>query len=190
MIYTRYLTLSVLFLALSFSQACDAQQVSSAPDGFQMTLRQTTILSPEQTSEKMVNDFAKWWDGSHSYSGKAENLSLDLKKMAMFEELPDGGFVRHLEIIYFQPGKAIRLSGGLGPLQPMGVNGSLTISLKKIETGTQIDLQYNVSGAAKLSLDKLAGPVQFVLTNQLKRLKNYCNTGSPKAAADSKAADK
>ena len=49
----------------------------------------------------------------------------------MYEKLPDGGFVRHLQIVYYQPGKSLRLTGGLGPLQELGVHGSLVFSVDR-----------------------------------------------------------
>jgi hypothetical protein len=54
---------------------------------------------------------------SHTFSGNAHNLSIEEKAMGCFcEKLPDGGGVSHMEVVYFAPGKTLRLSGALGPL--------------------------------------------------------------------------
>ena len=93
----------------------------------------------------------------------------------MYEVLPDGGFVRHMEIVFCQPGKTLRLSGGLGPLQGMGVSGALTFQLELKNGQTEITLTYNVSGNPDLQLDKIAPAVDSVLAAQLERLATWCD---------------
>ncbi|MGI9516909.1 MAG: hypothetical protein ACR2NP_07695 [Pirellulaceae bacterium] len=152
-----------------------AEITQSAADGFQIVVKQTTSLNPGAAYRVMIEDFANWYDASHSYSGVAENLSLDIAQHCMLERLPGGGFVRHMEIVYQQPGQVFRMTGGLGPLQEMGINGALTFSFNEVEGGTEITLTYNVTGSSFQQLDKIAVPVDGVLEAQLERLKNYCD---------------
>ena len=39
------------------------------------------------------------------------------------EKLPNGGGVRHMEVVYAAPGKALVMSGELGPMQVMAAAG-------------------------------------------------------------------
>jgi len=115
---------------------------------------------------------------NHSYSLDAANLSIDLDRRCMLELLPDGGFVRHLEVVFYQPGKSIRMTGGLGPLQGMGVYGALTFVFQPspdVPEATQVTLTYNVSGADFMGLENIAAPVDTVLGMQLAVFQKYAN---------------
>jgi hypothetical protein len=37
------------------------------------------------------------------------------------------GGVRHMQVVYVDPGKTLRMIGGLGPLQSMAATGSMTV---------------------------------------------------------------
>lgn len=101
---------------------------------------------------------------------------MDLQKSCMFEKLPDGGFVRHMEIVFYQPElRTLRLTGGLGPLQSMGVSGALTFTIEEKEVGAVVRLHYFVNGSQLLKLDRLSAPVNQVLESQLQSLKKYCD---------------
>ncbi len=160
-----------------------AEVTASAADGFQIKITKTAAGDPNAVFNCLFHDLPKWWDAEHSYSGHAENFSLDLEKQCMLEKLPNGGFVRHLEIVFYQPGKVLRLTGGLGPLQEMGVTGALTFNLNPSGDNTDIELTYNVVGCDAQNLDKLAPAVEYVLNLQMDRLKKHCDQTSGKKPA-------
>ncbi len=174
-IYLKCLAVTCLVGFGPLPVALQGEVIESAADGFHIVIRETTHLNPQDAYRVMVEDFSQWYDSSHSYGGVAENLTLDLQRHAMLEQLPDGGFVRHMEIVFHQPGKVLRLTGGLGPLQGMGVSGALTFTFQPVESGTEIMLTYHVGGSSLANLDKIAGPVDGVLTTQLQRLKDHCD---------------
>lgn len=174
---------TLCFCVVYSSHIADAEVKQSSPTGFSIQVSRTVDIPASEAYRLMIEDFSKWYNADHSYSAKAENLSLDLKQHCMLEKLPDGGFVRHMEIVFHQPGKVFRMTGGLGPLQGMGVSGALTFSFKAEGNKTEISMSYNVSGADFLNLDKIAGPVDQVLVDQMDRLKKHCNTLALKAAA-------
>ena len=68
------------------------------------------------------------------------------------------------------------MTGGLGPLQEMGVSGALEFQFNASGDRTDITLTYRVSGASFQKLDQIAGPVEEVLRQQLFRLKSACDT--------------
>ena len=171
---TAYL---VAFLLLTPTTAW-ADVTESSKTGFRLASAVDVELDSIEAYEVFVEDFSKWYDVGHSYTGKAENLTLDFEKSCMFEKLPDGGFVRHMEIVFHQPGKMLRLTGGLGPLQEMGVAGALTFAFEQ-ESGarkTKVRMTYVVSGADFLALEQLAAPVNAVLADQLRRFRQHCET--------------
>jgi hypothetical protein len=83
-----------------------------------------------------------------------------------------------MEVVYFAPGKAIRMLGGLGPLQEMGVHGALTIRLRPDGNKTVILLTYDVSGFFAGGTDKIAPAVDGVLIEQMDRLKAFTEKGN------------
>jgi len=172
---SRCLYLLPVFLMASVS----AEVKVASKTGFQTVATCTVDLAAAQAYQKLIADFSTWYDASHSYSGQPENLSQDLEKACMLETLPDGGYVRHMEIVYHQPGKMLRMTGGLGPLQGMGVSGALSFAFAETDGKTNVTLTYNVSGADFLQLDKIAAPVDGVLASQLKRFEAHCRKASP-----------
>ncbi len=158
-----------LLVAVS-TASLQAEVVGSAKHGFLIVIEQDVSASTTKTFKKLI-DLPAWWDASHSYSGKSENLYLELKKGGWFgEKLKDGGFVKHMEVAYYKPNQSIRLLGGLGPLQEMGVDGALTMTVTKKEDAAVIKLQYSVSGFTPGGLDQLAPIVDKVLSAQVQRL--------------------
>ncbi len=173
-----------VFLGVFATTDVSAEIKASAKDGFHVNLEVEVTVDRKIAYDAFVSDLAKWWDGSHSYSSDAKNLSMDLKQKCMLERLPNGGFVRHMEIVYLQPGKMLRMTGGLGPLQGMGATGALNISFSESEGKTTVRLNYVVHGPSFQNFDKMAKPVEGVLAGQMNRFKKYCNSlGEKKSAA-------
>ena len=156
-----------------------ADVVDSQSNGFTVS-HKVSIAAPPAKVWAALGQVGAWWDGEHSFSGDSRNLSLDLKPGGMFAEaLSNGGAVRHMVVVYADPGKRLRMEGGLGPLQAYGVSGSLTFTLSAEGSGTVLVETYDVGGHAPGGLDKLAGVVDGVLTHQVDRLAAYAE-GRPK----------
>lgn len=171
----RELPILVLGVVVFFQTRADGDVIGSAAHGFRIEIKIEISGSRQQVYDGFVERIGQWWEPGHTYSGDSSNLYIEAEKKGWFgERLPDGGFVQHLRVVYVQPGAAIRLTGGLGPLQEMGVDGALTISLKENAEGqTELTLIYNVSGYDPEGLDRIAGPVDQVLIEQMHRLKNF-----------------
>lgn len=173
----RLSTALALILTASFATSATAEVKDSAGDGFSLQISSETKLNAADSFRVFVDDFSKWWDASHSYSGDAKNLKIDLDKACFLETLPKGGFVRHMELAYYHPAKReLRFTGGLGPLQAMGVQGAMSVSIQSVtETETTVSVQYNVAGFSSQQLDKIAPVVDQVLTAQIKRFVRRCD---------------
>lgn len=118
----------------------------------------------------------------HTYSGDSGNLTLVLTAGQCFcERLSGGGSVEHMRVVYVEPGRTLRLQGGLGPLQAEAATGTLTFSLAPVAGGTQITQSYVVGGFVRGGADKLANPVDRVLAEQLDRLVRHLNDKSGKS---------
>jgi hypothetical protein len=78
------------------------------------------------------------------------------------------GSVEHMHVIFADPQRGIlRMSGALGPLQGEALNGTLTVELKKTDTGTRIELEYVVGGYMRFKTEEIAPAVDGVLGQQL-----------------------
>ena len=138
--------------------------------------------SPEDTYRKLVHNVGDWWSSAHTFSGDAHNLTIDEKATGCFcEKLPNGGSVRHLEVVNIAPAKTVVLIGGFGPLQSVAATGSLSFQLSAVSGGTKLDVTSAVAGYVPAGLNTWAGPVDTVLSEQVTRLKNYIERGNAAA---------
>ncbi|HZU43270.1 MAG TPA: hypothetical protein VE994_11400 [Terriglobales bacterium] len=170
---------AVTLFALALTQVAIAEIADSSVTGF--TFKTTLIVqAAPETVYKQFLAIGNWWDPSHTYSGDAHNLSIEQKAMGCFcESLPNGGAVRHMEVLLLMPGKMIVLSGGLGPLQSLAATGTMKIILSPAAGGTKVDVTYAVGGYLPAGMNTFASPVNEVLTEQFARFKNYVESGSP-----------
>jgi uncharacterized protein YndB with AHSA1/START domain len=176
---TVKLKLAVVFLALAPRWAMPAV-VDASAGGF--TVRTTVAIraAPGDVYQRLVRNIGDWWNPSHTFSGNAHNLSIEEKTMGCFcERLPGGGGVRHMEVVYVAPGKTLRLSGALGPMQAIAASGIMTIELSAAEGGTKLEVTYAVAGYLPAGMNTWAAPVDGVVEEQFTRLKNYVETGDP-----------
>ncbi len=154
--------------------AARGEVVDISASGF--TTRNTAVIAapPSMVYVRLVDDIGKWWSPEHTYSKNAANLSIEARAGGSFlETLPGGGSVLHFAVVNAEPGKLLRLSGAMGPLQSMGVSGSLTWQLMPEGDRTQVVLTYAVGGYLPGGFDKIAPVADKVLAEQLGRLKAY-----------------
>lgn len=180
-----------LFLVVSFLFAgvAHAQVAAVGENGFQIRAAREVEKPAGEVFAAFEKEIGQWWSSSHSWSGDASNLRFDLEQGALIEKLPDGGFCRHLEIVYYEPGKAMRLSGGLGPLLGLGLHGVMSLTVSEAGETSRVELSYNVSGFIPGGFEQLAPAVDGVLNEQLDRFTRYCQTGSPSAEDEPGEAD-
>lgn len=154
-----------------------AEVTDSAAGGFTIKLT-VTVAAPAAKAWAALIEPRGWWDKNHTFSGDAANLSLDPAPGGCFcEKLPAGGGVRHLTVVYSDPHKLLRLTGGLGPLQDLAVAGVMTWKLTDTAGKTTLELTYKAGGYAPTGLAALARPVDGVLAEQLARWKRKVETG-------------
>ncbi|MDZ7645055.1 MAG: SRPBCC family protein [Woeseiaceae bacterium] len=158
-----------------------AEVVDSGAGGFTVEHRVVANATREQAWQATVDGIGHWWNGDHTVSGDAANLYIDPRPLGCFcERLGERSGLVHLVVTFVNPGVMLRLTGGLGPLGLMGVNGNFTLEYEDAaDDGSQvtITLRYAVGGYRAGGLDALAAPVDGVLGEQLRRLAAYLDSG-------------
>lgn len=163
-----------------------ADVTEASAGGFTVKITMNVHVSPADLYQRLIN-IGDWWSSAHTFSGDAHNLSIDPRPMGCFcEKLPGGGAVRHMEVIYLVPGKTLRMSGAMGPLQSMPISAVLTFAIAPEGDGSKLDLTYAAGGYAPQGLAGLAPVLNKVMTEQVTRLKSFAETGNPAPAAQSK----
>lgn len=170
-------TFIIVCAAVLFAISAHAKVLESAANGFVLEISVEVPSTPEQSYAQFLR-IGEWWDGEHSWFGKAENFSLDPHVGGCFCEIDGDKEAQHMRVSFVEPNKEMRLLGGLGPLQMMGVNGAMSWQFVATEQGTKIIHRYTVSGYSRDGLDKLAAVVDQVQSIQVNRLAARLN-GQP-----------
>jgi hypothetical protein len=169
------LALCVLLAA----SAAHATVTEKSATGFTVSVS-TTVPGKAADAYTAFVDMSKWWSSDHSFSGDAKNLTIDLRPGGCWcETLPDGGFVRHAEVIFAAPGKKLVFSGARGPLQTMGVVGTTTVMFSESGDSTTVTIGSAVGGHDPDNFEKWAIAVDGVMTEALTRYSNFVRTGKP-----------
>lgn len=153
--------------------------VSVGQGGFIVARDVQVNAAPERVYRHYVEDYGRWWHPSHSWSGDALNFTLDAQPGGCLCERWAGGAAQHMRVGYVEPGRVLRLVGGLGPLQQLGLSGTLNLNFAAAGEGTLLKLEYRVAGYDPAGFDKLAPLVDGVLGEALDRLKSFVETGVP-----------
>jgi uncharacterized protein YndB with AHSA1/START domain len=168
-----------ILLPLLVALPARAAVTDSATNGFSVVEIAHISATPEKIYAALVTP-SRWWSSEHTFSHDAANLSLDpVAGGCWCEKLANGGTVQHLVVVQAIPSKALIMRGALGPLQGLGVEGALTISLKPVTDGTDISFTYNVGGYLRDGLGGWGAPVDRVLGEQVTRLKSFVESDSP-----------
>ena len=157
-----------------------AEVADASVSGFTVKVSLNIQASPNDVYRKLVSNVGDWRDSGHTFSGNSHNLTIEEKPAGCFcEKLPDGGGVRHLQLIYLAPGKRLVLSGALGPLQALAATGTMTVLLSPLDGATKLEVTYSVLGYLPAGMNTFAAPVDGVVNGLFTRLKNYAEHGDP-----------
>jgi len=166
-------------LALLLPTPAAAQIVERHADGF--TLRYADTVEVGRGDVAMaIESVSAWWDGDHTYTGSAANLSLDLRVGGCFcEAMADGSRFEHGSVTAFDDDHLV-LEAPLGPLKGMATRAELTFSwpeaasLTHDETG--VVMVFTVEGPG---LGAFADAVDQVMRGQHARLLGLIEHGTP-----------
>ena len=164
-----------LYFLLLLPLNLNAEVLSSGTNGFIIQIESQADAVPAVAYQQFIN-VGDWWNAEHTYYGKSENLSIDAKAGGCFCEIEGNKQVLHMTISYVDPGSSsnspeIRMIGGLGPLQMMGVHGGMSWQFVSVgDDQTKIIHRYQVTGYMEGGLDKLAPIVNQVQQLQVDKL--------------------
>lgn len=162
--------MSLSWLLICFSSYAYADVKHKSDTGF-IVAGEVRLPKKAESAWKQLLSINQWWEPSHSFSGNAANLYLDIHNEKCFCERWQGSWVRHLAVIAVQEQKILMLEGGLGPLQSEGVHGVLTITLEDQMMSSVLKWSYKVHGFTEKGLSTWAAPVDQVLTKQFDNLR-------------------
>lgn len=164
---------SIIICSIAASAGFAPAHAEVVAEGAGFTVINTAEVSapPPEVWARLLEP-AEYWNGAHSFSGDAANMSLEAEAGGCFcETLPGGGSIEHMRVIAVMPGRLLRLGGGLGPLQSEGLAGALSWQLSETDAGgTKIEQIYVVGGHMRFDASTMAPAVDSVLKEQLTRL--------------------
>jgi len=170
---------AALVVAVMFDAVATAEVLDAASGGFSLVHEVTIDASRDEAWRAAVDEVGRWWNSEHTISGDAGNMSIDAQPQGCFcESLGEHAGVVHLTVTFVNPRVLLRLTGGLGPLGLMGVDGNMTWEFIDADEGTLVRFAYAVGGYRPGGLEELAGPVDFVVGEALQRLKAHVETGN------------
>lgn len=160
-----------------------ADVTDAGPGGFSLVHEVTVDAARADVWRAAVSEIDQWWSHDHTISGDARNLRIDPVPQGCFcEWIGEHAGVVHLTVTSVSPTVMLRLTGGLGPLGLMGVNGNMTWEFSDSDDSTTVRFAYAVGGYRAAGLDELAEPVDFVIGEALQRLKAHVETGDAENA--------
>jgi uncharacterized protein YndB with AHSA1/START domain len=169
-------------MGLSTAPLAVAEVEGAGPGGFVITGEAEVAAAPDRVW-RALGRIGRWWGDSHTYSGDAGRMSVDLRAGGCWCERWGGGqSVEHgrvLLVMEHEGVRTLRLTGGLGPLQELSATGILTFTVAPHASGAKVTMTYRVTGDAGLGLDQMAPLVDMVLMEQFGRLNRYSASGSP-----------
>jgi hypothetical protein len=93
--------------------------------GFTLVITGEVNTTPAEAYDQFIR-IEEWWLEGHTWYGRSENLSIEPKAGGCFCEISGDNQVLHMLVSYVQPGVELKMVGGLGSLQMMGVHGGMS----------------------------------------------------------------
>ena len=170
----RYLAfLSVIGGCFSTSVLAEPKVLHVTETGFMVENKVTISQPADKVWHALINQVDKWWPKDHTWWGNDSVLSIDEFAGGCFCEKVGYKSAEHMRISFVEPQKLLRMTGGLGPLQGMGMHGALDWAFATTDEGTHITLTYRVSGIDPNGFEKLAPIVAQVQGMQLQGLADF-----------------
>lgn len=154
---------------VALAAPAQAEVVTSSESGFVIEVQAKSTATAGALWARLIRP-SLWWSSAHSWSGDAANMTLDARAGGCFCERWRRGSAEHGRVLQSVPGKLLRLSAPLGPMQSMAVSAVLTFELEPAEGGTLVRARYITGGNFGMDARKIAPAVDQVLREQVKGL--------------------
>ncbi|WP_242107929.1 SRPBCC family protein [Luteimonas aquatica] len=169
---------------LPFCASSAAAVLDATASGFTIENSRDVPVDAEAAWKALVGDVDRWWPKDHTWWGAQSTLSIDARAGGCFcERVREAGAgpareALHMTVTFVEAGKLMRMVGGLGPLQGMGLHGAMEWRIAAAGEGrSKITLWYRAGGYAPDDLGKLAPVVDQVQGVQLGALADYLAAG-------------
>ena len=167
---------ALLALVFAIAPTAQAEVRDSSASGFTVENSIEVPVDTDAAWSALVRDVDRWWPRDHTWWGSESGLRIDAVAGGCFCEVAGARQARHMEVVFVEPGKLLRMTGGLGPLQGMGVQGVLEFRLSDADVSpghTRLTLFYRAGGYTPDDLGALAPVVDKVQAMQLGGLGAY-----------------
>ncbi len=173
---THIAPLALILASALFTPASHAKVNYVNNAGFSVTNVSESKASVEVVYSHFIQHVDMWWPKDHTWW--EGTLSIDDNAGGCFCEKRNGSSAAHMIVSYIEPHKKVVMTGGLGPLQEMGIFGALTWQFTPKDNpaeGTRVTLTYHASGPIQFNgvpaSDKEAGDLVRVIDKvQLQQL--------------------
>jgi hypothetical protein len=165
--------LAISLVLLAFAGGARAEVKDSAANGFTIENSRIVPVDAKTAWAALVNDVGRWWPKEHTWWGDATRLSIQPRAGGCFCELNGAQQAQHMTVTFVDPERTLRMTGGLGPLQGMGLGGAMEWRFAPVEGGTRITLWYRAGGYTPDDLGKFVAVVDRVQGLQLGGLADY-----------------
>jgi uncharacterized protein YndB with AHSA1/START domain len=170
----RLLMIIVLGTVLLTVARAGAAVKDATPGGFTVENAIHVPVDAPTAWKALVNDVGRWWPRDHTWWGEKGELTIEARAGGCFCERNGEQQALHMLVTFVDPGQRLRLTGGLGPLQGMGLHGALEFRLEPAKGGgTSITMFYRAGGYTPDDLSKFAPVVDSVQALQIGGLAKY-----------------
>ena len=176
----RAFALGLLLACIAIPGVSRAAVKDQAANGFTIENSEWVPVEPAVAWKGFVGEVGQWWPADHTWWGDASKLSISEKAGGCFCESNGAQQAWHMTVTFVDPGKLMRMTGGLGPLQGMGLDGALEWRFVPEKGGTRITLWYRAGGYTPDDLGKFVPVVDSVQGLQLRGLAEHLRKRTPK----------
>ena len=167
-------TLSAALAVMLMATGASAEVVSRTADGFVLRYEVAVETTPDD-AWVAVGEVGRWWNGAHTYSGTATNMTLPLQVGGcLCEALADGTIFEHGRVTRADPQAGVAIDAPLGPLKGKATRADLDLTWANEGRGLKLAMTFTVEGPG---LGAFAGPVDGVMGDQFARWVHYVETG-------------
>lgn len=167
---------ALVAICLLASAPAAAEVVERHADGFTLRFEVAMETTPED-AYGAVGEIGRWWDGAHTYSGAAANMTLRLEPGGcLCEALANGEVFEHGRVVSADLEDGVILNAPLGPLKASATRADLSFIWPSENRGRTLTMTFVVEGPG---LGAMADPVNGVMQIQYSRLARYVEYGEP-----------
>jgi uncharacterized protein YndB with AHSA1/START domain len=180
MLKLTFVFLIAMIATLTAAPPASADVISAAPGSLVVRTIVEVTAAPDAVYDALTARVGEWWSATQTWSGNAQNLSIDARAGGCFcEKLSNGGTVQHMQVVWAERGTLLRMSGAPGPLQENAVIATMSWRLTKIDTGTRLEFTFAASGHTPIGFDKMASPADQAFAVLVNRLARYASAPKP-----------